>query len=161
MYLLFECYSTFKTQLMQVLLCTSSLLLSPHVAEMNILSIVRYMGHVKVNKTYWEKAMNCLISPTAPCSEHLRHRLPLLWWKLHAIGPQDLALAPRLLNITQLPLQSCWSLHPHVNESFTSKRSFVCMHVCNVSFQSLICSFCSKHKAHSKHRPWVWISQWS
>lgn len=116
--------------------------------------------HAKVNKKCWEKAMNCLISPTALCSEHLRHHLPLLWWKLHAIGPQNLALAPRLLNIKQFPLQSCWSLHPHVNESFTSKRSFVSMCVCNVSFQSLICRFCSKHKAHRKLRPWVWISQW-
>lgn len=94
--------------------------------------------------------MKCPISPPARCSEHLRHHLPLLWWKLHAIGPQDLALSPRFLNMKQLPLQSCWSLHPHSNESFTSKKSCVCVCLCveGKVWKSLICSLYPELKAH-------------
>lgn len=84
--------------------------------------------------------MKRLIPPPAQCSEHLRDHLPLLWWKLHAIGPQELAVSPRLLNMKQLPLQSCWSLHPHTNESFTSKES-VCVRerARGKVWESLIC----------------------
>lgn len=80
----------------------------------------------------------------------LRCRLPLLWRNLHAVRPQDVALAPRLWNLKQPPLQWCWSLHPHTNESFSSRSGFVHMRV--FVWKRRICSWCSELKTPTTNR---------